>query len=104
MGRRPKCSAGMRSHCSRHRVARGRAPTRMTILPPYTSTMLGHIGLSAPLADRVRKPCWRPFLVPALCQCVRREGHQGGRHGFHKPAWAMVGSLRGRRQGRMSAC
>ena len=74
MVRRPRCSAGRRSHCARHRVERGRVPTLMTVLPPYTSTLLGHIGLEAPLAARVRKPCWRPFLVPALCRCARLEG------------------------------
>lgn len=45
MGRRPRCSAGMRSHGSLHRVEMGRVPTLMTVLPPYTSALLGHIGL-----------------------------------------------------------
>jgi|RhiMetdeSRZDD1v2_1073273.scaffolds.fasta_scaffold52019_2 hypothetical protein len=45
MVRRPKCSAGMRSHCSRHPVEMNRVPTLMTVLPPYTLTLLGHIGL-----------------------------------------------------------
>jgi hypothetical protein len=79
-------------------------PTLMTVLPPYTSTMLGNIGLEAPLAALVRKPWWWPLLLPAMFRCARREGHQGGRRGLHKPAWAMGGCLRGRRQGLMSAC
>jgi hypothetical protein len=43
--RRPRCSAGMRSHCSLRPVAMGRGPTLMTVLPPYTSALLGTIGL-----------------------------------------------------------
>jgi hypothetical protein len=86
MVRRPKCSAGMRSHCARHPVEMNRVPTLMTVLPPYTLTLLGHIGLSVPLAALVRKPWWWPLLVPAMFRCARREGHQGGRRGLHTPA------------------
>jgi hypothetical protein len=42
MGRRPRRSAGMRSHCALHRMEMGRVPTLMTVLPPYTSTLLTH--------------------------------------------------------------
>jgi len=86
MIRRPKCSAGRRSHGSRHRVEMDRVPTLMTVLPPYPSTLLGYIGLEVPRAARVRKPWWWPLLVPALCRCARLEGHQGGRRGLHTPA------------------
>ena len=103
MGRRPRCSAGMRSHCALHRMEMGRVPTLMTVLPPSTSTRLGHIGLEAPRAARVSKPCWRPFLVPALFRCARLEGYQGGRRRLHTLAWTRVGCVRGRREGRMAA-